>query len=128
MSPLTSHLRLASLAVCAGLAATSCVTSDNDLSAKDQCSVLVSVLCDRTTECGRNISYFPNVRSEQDFADDCELELSRELCVGVEEVSYSFDDCLHALPKAQCSVSVLADGVQPGVKTPSSCEEVLLSR
>src|SRR3954454_14423805 len=118
---------LSAAALFATFAAFGCVTDDDkDLSTKDKCTVLVSALCSRTTECGKNISYFPNARTEQEFFDDCELELSRNICFGAQEVSYSFDDCLHALPKARCDVTVLADGIQPSVTTPSSCESVIL--
>jgi hypothetical protein len=119
--------RLVTIALSVGFAAVGCVGSDDkDLSPKDKCTQLVSALCGRTTECGKNISYFPNARTEQEFFDDCELDLSRTLCFGAQEVSYSFDECLHALPKARCDVTVLDNGIQPSVTTPSSCESVIL--
>jgi hypothetical protein len=117
----------AAAALFASVATSGCIVEhDEAMSTKDKCTVLVGALCSRTTECGKNISYFPNARTEQQFFDDCELELSRNLCFGVQEVSYSFDDCLHALPKARCDVTVLANGVQPSVATPSSCEDVII--
>jgi len=128
MKSLSWKTRLAALSLFASFAAFGCVVVDHDeVSTKDKCTTLVSALCSRTTECGKNINYFPTARIEQEFFDDCELDLSRSLCLGAEEVSYSFDDCLHALPKARCDVAVqAAGGVQPLVVTPGSCEEVIL--